>query len=361
MKLSLSNLAKQTLLPLMMLGAATATTAVAQPAFVTPLDLRLIPATVTTLSQEGFPQVYIDGYIHKATVAAVAKALAGNVSSYGIVYFNSAGGDLAAAEELGRLIRQHGFATQIGRLSSDKKQIRRGVCESACPIAFIGGKFRLLDTDTGKLGVHRFYLAKQGRWAEDSKLLFTSERDLRAYIQEMGISDEFFSLVMKTPPEMIQHVGIQAIYDWKLGTGSEFTSWSVAPGGAVTGLADTSTGGLAITLECQNASPVLTAKFKPWFPPAALMGYDQHSISADGIRYPVAKAEASYDRSTGFIAFKADVSSEAAIALRTAGRLGYTLSSESAPGEYSRSLSVTGDGSAIQSLLDSCPTKGKAL
>ena len=110
-------------------------------------DPRLTPATVLTLQQDGFTQVIIDGYIHQPTVEAFRQKVTSDGATYGIVYFNSAGGDLSAAEELGRLIRAKGYATQIGKLTDDQSRIGRGVCESACPIAFVGGKFRLIDSD----------------------------------------------------------------------------------------------------------------------------------------------------------------------------------------------------------------------
>lgn len=338
--------------------AATVLTAQATPsAFVTQDDPRLTPARVTSFNQGGFQQIFVDGYIHKATVEAVLKAIASEPAQYGMVVFNSAGGDLVAAQELGQLIRNHGFATQVGKLSEDRNRVGLGVCESACPIAFIGGKFRLLDTNTGHLGVHRFYLAKQGRWANDSKLLFTAGRDLREYIKAMGVSDEFFTLIMATPADRVQQVGRRASYDWNVSTGGEFTSWNEAPDGSLVGLGETSTGGLGITLECRNGKRLLLAKFKAWFSPAALLNYDTHNVTVDNDRYPVSEAAASYDKQSGFITFQAAITRDTAKAIAHAERIGYSLSYDRGPGEYSGSLSIDGHAKSLAGLLESCPTK----
>ncbi|WHS57608.1 MULTISPECIES: hypothetical protein [Pseudomonas] len=325
--------------------------------FVSSDDPRLTPARVKTFTQGGFKQIFVDGYIHKATVDSVSEAMQPVTTQYGMVVFNSAGGDLIAAQELGQLIRDHGFATQIGKLTENQDQVARGVCESACPIAFIGGKFRLLDTDTGHLGVHRFYLAKQGRWAADSKLLFTAGRDLREYIKAMGVSDEFFTLIMATPADRIQAVGKHASYDWNLSTGGEFTTWNLAPDGSLVGLGETSTGGMGITLACREGKPSLSAKFKPWFPPATLLNYDTHNVTVDNDRYPVTEATASYDKQSGFITFQAGVTREAIKAIARADRVGYSLSYDRGPGEYSRSLVIDGQAKSLAETFESCPTK----
>lgn len=321
-----------------------------------PDDPRLLPARITSVDQSGFKHVFIDGYIHKPTVEAFSRATSADSARFGIVYFNSAGGDLSAAEELGRRIRDKGFATQIGKLAEDQIHIGIGVCESACPIAFVGGKFRLLDTGTGQLGVHRFYLAKPGRWAADSKVLFTAERDLLKYLREMGISDEFFELVMRTPADRIQPVGKRASYEWKLGTGSEYATWNLTEDGKLLGLGETSTGGLALTLACADDTLQFTAKFKPWFPAAALLNYDTHSITVNGAKYPVAAVNASFDKASEFIIFNATLDDGTVQALRSAERVGYSLSYEHAPGEYSRSLGLDEQQETVKRFWSTCST-----
>ncbi|MFL1449276.1 hypothetical protein ACI77O_12845 [Pseudomonas tritici] len=327
---------------------------VASSLFVEPNDPRLTPAKLTTFDTQRFTQVVIDGYIHQPTVNAFRRKIEDGNSQFGIVYFNSAGGDLTAAEELGRLIRAKGFATQIGKMSADSKRIEKGVCESACPIAFVGGKFRLLDTDTGHLGVHRFYLAKQGRWASDSKLLFSAERDLKAYLDEMGIDPEFFEVMMKTPIERIQPIKQRSAYYWKLGTGSDFSSWAASATGGLVGLGETSTGGMSMTFECDGTSMHTQVKFKPWFPPTALLNYETHSITVNGHRFPVDQVKAGLDKPSGFLTFDTTVSPSVIAKLAGADSVGYSLSFDHAPGEYTRSLRLADSGKALLALSVKC-------
>ncbi|NVL49976.1 hypothetical protein F2S72_09515 [Pseudomonas syringae pv. actinidiae] len=321
--------------------------------FVTDDDPRLTPARVLTLQQEGFTQVIVDGYIHRETVEAFRSKVTAGGTPFGIVYFNSAGGDLTAAEELGRLIRARGYATQIGKLTDDERMIGKGVCESACPIAFVGGKFRLIDADTGQLGIHRFYLARQGRWAEDSTVLFTAERDLRAYLDEMGISRDFFEVMMKTPPDSILPISKRSSYAWKLGTGSEVSSWNLTAG-VLKGQGETSTGNMELEFRCTGHAVNAKVSFKLWFPATALLNYDTHSVTVNGARYPVQAARAGFDKKTGFIIFDTTIDGDALLALPTAERIGYALSFDNQPGQYSRALSVEAGEKAITQFLTGC-------
>lgn len=317
-------------------------------------DPRLTPARVMTLQQDGFTQVVIDGYIHKPTVEAFRAKVTNQGGDYGIVYFNSSGGDLSAAEELGRLIRAKGYATQIGKLTPDQSQIGRGVCESACPIAFVGGKFRLLDSDTGQLGIHRFYLAQQGRWAADTKVLFTAERDLRAYLDEMGIDPEFLEVMMKTPADRILPIGKLSSYTWKLGTGSEYSFWQTTAAGALQGIGENSTGAMTLTFTCDASAVHAQARFKPWFPATALLNYETHSFTVNSAKFPVEAVKASFDKQTGYIAFDATVPRGALMKLTSADRVGYSLSYDNQPGEYNRSLGLEDGGKALLELEAHC-------
>ena len=320
-------------------------------------DPRLTPANVLTLQQDGFTQVVIDGYIHQPTVDAFRKEVSSGAAQFGIVYLNSAGGDLIAAQELGRLIRAKGYATQIGKLTDDQRQITRGVCESACPIAFVGGKFRLLDANTGQLGIHRFYLAKNKRWSADSAVLFTAERDLRSYLDEMGIDPEFLEVMMRTPADTILAIDKRSSYVWKLGTGSEVASWQLTTTGVLKGEGETSTGAMGLTFSCAGHSVQAQARFKPWFPPTALLNYETHSITVNGTKYPVQEVHAGYDKQSGFITFDTTLAEEALKALPTAERVGYALSFDNQPGEYSRALSVQDGGKALAQVVKNCSDK----
>lgn len=323
-------------------------------ASILPDDPRLKPAQLLSVDNGGFTQVFIDGYIHNPTVDAFRRSVIHSGQEFGIVYLNSAGGDLVAAQALGRAIRAKGYATQIGRLSSDGQTIRTGVCESACPIAFIGGKFRLLDSGTGKLAVHRFYLANQGKWASDSKLLFTAERDLSRYIDEMGISKEFFDLIMRTPADRLIHIGKPAIYDWELASTPTKTAWRTDSSGNLVGMTESSTGTLSIRFSCDQGRLNSQVQVNPWFPGIALLNYDQHSFSVDGKEYSIDEVQVSQDDLTGHLSFRFVPSSQAVSALFGAKQVGYSWSFERSPGEYSRVLELPESNTQLNEFVSGC-------
>lgn len=318
-------------------------------------DPRLTPARIVSYDTSGFTQVFIDGYIHKPTVESFSKAAFQRGQDFGVVYFNSGGGDLTAAQELGRMIRAKGYSTQIGQLSGDGNHIRKGVCESACPIAFLGGKHRLLNTDTGRLGIHRFYLAKQGRWASDSESLFSAEQDLRKYIHDMGISAEFFALLMKTSPDKLRYMGKTEIFNWSLATDSTQIEWHRDASGRLVGVSDSPTGRIAIAFNCNGGSLHTQVRIKPWFPPTALLNYEVHSIVVDDAKFPLDEVTAGFDSVSGEITFDALTPPTALSELASAKQVGYSLNFEHSPGEYRRSLYLEGLGTELSEMALSCP------
>lgn len=85
---------------------------------------------------------------------------------HNVLFLNSPGGNLAEGIKLGRVIRELGFTTAIGRsvpygdgLSTSELDFKDASCISACAYAFLGGKFRQLQfsDEAVCLGFHQFY------------------------------------------------------------------------------------------------------------------------------------------------------------------------------------------------------------
>lgn len=320
-------------------------------------DPRLKPATVLVSAQHAFTQVVIDGYIHKPTVEAFRQRASLSGDQYGIVIFNSAGGDPEAAMELGRLIRASGYATQIGKLAGHRDSVEPGVCESACPIAFAGGKFRLLDDHTGKLGVHRIYVAKPGRWADDSRKLFDGEKRLSAYFSEMGIDPEFLEIMRRTSSEEIRPISMKSAYHWKLATGREHQEWEKTSSGAISAIAESATGRMEIQFACNSGEIVLNAQFKPWFPTLALLNYDTHNIVINGAKHPVAEAKVGFagaQSKTEYLTVETTVANRTLEALVPGASVGYSMSFEGGSSEYRRTIDSRGLAEAVRSLAEQC-------
>lgn len=133
--------------------------------------------------------VAAEGVITKDTPATFAKFLKsydGKITD--VIEFHSPGGNLAAALELGRMIRRAGYKTRIGRTISLKGTMnvyfyKKAFCLSACAYAFIGGVARSYGTND-VYGLHRFGLEK-GAVAGDVAQSVTSE--IAKYLEDMGV------------------------------------------------------------------------------------------------------------------------------------------------------------------------------
>lgn len=319
-------------------------------------DPRLKPATVLVSSQFKFKKIVIDGYIHAPTVEAFRDNAKLNGDEFGVVYLNSAGGDLAAAMELGRLIRASGFATQIGKVSAGSGAVKPWICESACPIAFVGGKFRLLDPQAGHLGVHHFYVAAPGRWAADSKLLFSADKDLRAYLDEMGIDPEFFELIKNTPPDQMRKISLESAYYWKVSTGREQTHWDEMSSDELSGTVESSTGTMRMRLSCNDGEILMSTGFKPWFPAAALLNYDTHDVTVNGQKFPIPEVAISFEKASGYLTTRTELTEGMLDAMADAKSVGYSFSFGSVDGDnsYGRSIDFTQQRQSLAQLRKQC-------
>jgi hypothetical protein len=109
------------------------------------------------------------------------------------VSLNSRGGDVAAAMEIGRIIRSVDGWTDI---PLDKR------CYSSCALIFISGVYR---RNYGELGLHRPYFASAPLSREQiEKQMPLMQAAVRKYVEEMGITDSFFERMYNTDPSNIE-------------------------------------------------------------------------------------------------------------------------------------------------------------
>ncbi|MBK7706482.1 MAG: hypothetical protein IPJ30_12060 [Acidobacteria bacterium] len=75
---------------------------------------------------------------------------------------DSPGGSLFGGITLGRVIREAGLFTYVGKKSTKPDDlIQPGECYSACALAFLGGQFRWVNPPS-EYGVHRFNSRAKG-------------------------------------------------------------------------------------------------------------------------------------------------------------------------------------------------------
>jgi hypothetical protein len=150
-----------------------------------------------------------------------AAAFAGEVESYGeyveTVALDSPGGSVGDALEMGRLIRDKGFATSVKA---------GGLCASSCPLVFAGGTERVAAASSA-IAVHQIYAATPSDSSVASRLAAAGNAmsdaqsmtaQISRYLIEMGIDSEVWLRALETPPDRLSYFSPQELTRLKLAT-----------------------------------------------------------------------------------------------------------------------------------------------
>lgn len=304
------------------------TNAIAAPAPVQQNDPRLQPAKVTlgTVGAGGAPAIYIDGYIHEPTVEAFRRLGNLNGSGMGLVYFNSLGGDLVASVELGQLIRSRGFSTRVGQKGPSGNSLP-GRCESGCPLAFAGGKFRFLERES-RMGVHQFYRAS-GQQPNDLSLAQVASALIAKHLDEMGVSLSLMEKMASADSASMRYLSPLEAFDLGLvNAGALPAHWSVrevAGALVLVGEQETVQGTGRIALACGEGDTVqLAALFKGWINAGKLPVFNQVALKIDG---ETAGLQASpVQLRNGFLSITSIPTDAQLEALASSGEIGVLLS-----------------------------------
>ena len=136
--------------------------------------------TITPEQKNG--QLHVAGGFRYGITRDIKSAL-NAVSGIDVIVFNSRGGMALEGRKLYFFIKELGLRTHAA-----------GYCESACAMAFLGGRERTIDTINGKLGFHRDGFpvttnqTKLTLWSHVATVLISAE-----------VSGFFFNRVMSTP------------------------------------------------------------------------------------------------------------------------------------------------------------------
>jgi hypothetical protein len=109
------------------------------------------------------------------------------------VYLDSLGGDVDAAMQIGRIIRRNESSVFVSKTAK---------CYSSFVLIYIGGVERY---NEGAIGLHRPYFAS----APQSRRSIEREaplmlQTLKAYVHEMGITDNFYQEMVNTEPSQMK-------------------------------------------------------------------------------------------------------------------------------------------------------------
>lgn len=156
---------------------------------------RFTPNDVPVPAEE--VRVFLSGEITPADVASATvmvrllesgkQKIAGNT-----VWLASNGGDIDAGMELGRMLRDRGLYTLVGK--NDQ-------CMSACVFVFMGGERRSV---AGRLGIHRPFFPYTYETPDRRARFRHLTKVLREYIDELDFPASLYEAVMLVPPESIQ-------------------------------------------------------------------------------------------------------------------------------------------------------------
>lgn len=180
----------------------------------TPMDTLRQPLEIT-LGSGG--ELTVTGTIMPGSAASFAEKVTAYSEYVKTVALDSPGGSVTDALEMGRLIREKGFATSVAT---------GALCASSCPLVFAGGKERLA-TAGSVIAVHQIYaaapsdstlasrLAAAGNAMSDAQSM-TAE--ISRYMLEMGVDTEVWLRALETPPDRLSYFSADDLIRLKLAT-----------------------------------------------------------------------------------------------------------------------------------------------
>jgi hypothetical protein len=153
--------------------------------------------------------VLAEGWITSGTVEQT-KAQMATWPKKADVIFNSDGGDLLAAMELGKLIRANQRNTRIGapKKTASNIELAPGRCLSACVLSFMGGVQRVLDP-ADVIGFHGLVMANSAlgsgaaSGADRAKLAMNA---IGRYIESMGGDRRMVDFMLFAKGEQFQRI-----------------------------------------------------------------------------------------------------------------------------------------------------------
>jgi hypothetical protein len=162
------------------------------------------PDRFKILNQNRSWNIVLEGEIDEGAPARVDEALKKTGHDGADVYITSPGGNLFAGMKIGRIIRQYGANTHLGKLVPDPEHkilgrdgVRTvaGKCYSACTLAFLGGVYRYTSSGS-EYGVHRFSSAA-GATSSDLDIAQVVSAAIGNYIRDMGVEPALFDLMVQ--------------------------------------------------------------------------------------------------------------------------------------------------------------------
>lgn len=152
------------------------------------------------------------------------------------LYIDSIGGDVDAAINIGRIVRDNWFSTHVGSYFIDRKlqyideflvprKFIDGVCMSAATLLYIGGRLRYLSKGA-RFGVHQFSFRNPNPDLVGKSQILSSR--IARYIADMGIGPDFLEISASVEAKSIRFIEHDKMRSMSIVTDGETpVVWSV--------------------------------------------------------------------------------------------------------------------------------------
>ena len=153
------------------------------------------------------------GTLDQGAARRFAREIAARGEYIRTVSLDSPGGSLEDAMAIARLVRRHGFATQVAD---------GAVCASSCPLVLAGGTERLVGARAA-VGLHQFYAAGRAVTGPEQAMAdaqMTTARISRL-LAELGVDPALWLHALDTPPRTLYYLSRDQMRKYRLATGGE--------------------------------------------------------------------------------------------------------------------------------------------
>lgn len=185
------------------------------------------------------------------------------------IFFDSPGGNVAKAIELGRAIRLLGLPTM---------QIRSSECASACALAFLGGSPRF--AEPGSIGVHKSSFADTTGMSVETAVSVVQQMtaEVIAYMTEMGVDPALLQLALQYDSSDIRYLSGSEMLRYRVATNFDANGKPEVPAPSVPAV---SPGQIPAEPQVASLPPTITVTTPRVAPPSlvippALFGRIQH-------------------------------------------------------------------------------------
>lgn len=136
--------------------------------------------------------VVFQGPIVHADISRITSLIQKTQKQAKIIYIDSAGGDVMAALQIGRVFRSAEKLALVVPAGSK--------CNSSCVFLLAGARSRIV---LGTVGIHRPYSTNTGSFTyqETQKRINKLEAEIKTFLHEMNVAEDLYLQMRTVPPE----------------------------------------------------------------------------------------------------------------------------------------------------------------